>query len=57
MEKIYRENGYVYLRQENDVDGRFPTIYNLGKDSDDPRWKEEEENPKPKKRKRKKSED
>lgn len=55
METLYKENGYVYLRQENDAAGRFPTIYNLGKDPDDPRWEEEEDKPK-KKTKQKKDE-
>lgn len=54
MERIVKKDGYVYLIKENSNDGRFKTWYNMGKDSDDPRWKEEEENPKPKKKKTKK---
>ena len=50
MERIVKKDGYVYLVKENSNDGRFKTWYNMGKDSDDPRWKEEEENQKPKKR-------
>lgn len=49
MEKIIRMNGFVYLVQDWDKKG-FETYYNLGKDSDDPRWKEE----KPKQNKGKK---
>ena len=60
MEKIVRKNGYVYLVQDWDKKG-FETYYNLGKDVDDPRWKEEVEEmlqEKPKKGKKKqKSED
>ena len=55
MEKIVRKNGYVYLVQDWDKKG-FETYYNLGKDVDDPRWKEEVEEmlqEKPKKGKKK----
>ena len=40
MNKIVKKDGYVYLVQENDAYGRFPTYYNMGKDSDDPRWED-----------------
>ena len=33
-------NGYVYLVEGWEKKG-FEAYYNLGKDSDDPRWKEE----------------
>ena len=56
MEKIIKKDGYVYLVQDWDRKG-FETFYNLGKDPDDPRWKEEEEKPKQKKTKSKKDED
>lgn len=38
MENIIRKNGYVYL-----VKGEkgFETFYNMGKDENDPMWKEE----------------
>lgn len=54
MERIIKKNGYVYLLQENDSQGRFNTYYYLGKDPDDPMWKEEDEKPKQKKGKTKK---
>lgn len=41
MEKIVRKNGYVYLVQDWDKKG-FETYYNLGKDVDDPMWKDDE---------------
>lgn len=51
MEKIIKMNGYVYL-----VEGwekkNFKTYYNLGKDPDDPRWKEELDKPKQNKNKK-----
>lgn len=47
MEKIIKKDGYVYLVENWDRKG-FETFYNLGKDNDDPRWKEEE---KPKQKK------
>ena len=58
MDKIIKKDGFVYLVQ-GDKKG-FETFYNMGKDIDDPRWKEEVEEmsqEKPKKRKEKKSED
>lgn len=55
MERIIKKNGFVYLVQDWDRKG-FETFYNLGKDPDDPRWKEEEEKPKQKKTKVKKDE-
>lgn len=42
MEKIIKMNGYVYAYDANDKKG-FETFYNLGKDIDDPRWKEGED--------------
>ena len=42
MEKIIKMNGYVYAYDLNDKKG-FETYYNLGKDVDDPIWKEEVE--------------
>lgn len=56
MERIEKINGYVYLIEIKDVDGRFPTYYKLGKDPDDLRWFEKEEKPKQKKSKAKKDE-
>ena len=54
MNKIVRMNGFVYLVQDWDKKG-FETYHNLGKDPDDPMWKEEK--PKQKKGKIKKEED
>ena len=42
MEKIVKMNGYVYLVENFEKKG-FETYYNLGKDQDDPRWKDEAE--------------
>jgi hypothetical protein len=42
MEKIIKMNGYVYSYNLNDKKG-FETFYNMGKDPDDPRWKEGED--------------
>lgn len=42
MEKIIKMNGYVYAYDLNDKKG-FETFYNMGKDIDDPRWKEGED--------------
>jgi hypothetical protein len=53
MEKIVRMNGYVYLVHDWDKKG-FETYYNLGKDPDDPMWKEENEKPKQNKGKKEK---
>lgn len=53
MNKIVKKDGYVFLVKEDSNDGRFVTWYNLGKDSDDPRWKEEEEKPKKKTKQKK----
>ena len=39
MTRTERINGYVYL-VEGDRKG-FETLYNLGKDPDDPRWADE----------------
>lgn len=38
-----KKDGYVFLVEEHDAYGRFPTYYNLGKDINDPRWHEEVE--------------
>lgn len=58
MKKIISKDGYIYL-VEGDIG--FETYYNLGKDPDDPMWKEEVKEmniEKPKKnKKQKKSED
>lgn len=53
MKKIIKQNGYIYLREGYGV---FVTDYYLGKDPDDPRWKEEitELGIKPKKKNKKK---
>lgn len=48
MHYIEKKDGYVYLVQEDSNDGRFKTYYNMGKDYDDPMWKED----KPKKTKK-----
>ena len=40
MDKIIRMNGYVYLVENWDRKG-FETYYNLGKDENDPMWKDE----------------
>lgn len=56
MKYIEKKNGYVYLVQEDSNDGRFKTYYNMGKDIDDPMWKNEVESFKSIK-KSKKSED
>lgn len=40
MNNIVKMNGYVYLVQDWDKKG-FETYHNLGKDSDDPMWKDE----------------
>lgn len=42
MEKITKINGFVYLVKDFERKG-FETFYNLGKDIDDPMWKEEVE--------------
>lgn len=42
MEKIIKKDGYVYAYDANDKKG-FETFYNMGKDPDDPRWKEGED--------------
>ena len=55
MEKIIKQNGYVYLVQDLYRKG-FETYINMGKDPDDPRWYEKEEKPKQKKDKTKKDE-
>ena len=48
MEKIVKQNGYVYLVKDNDEAGRFQTFYNLGKDPDElekpKKTKKEDEN-------------
>lgn len=41
MGNIVKRDGFVYLVQGNKKG--FETYYNLGKDIDDPRWKEDEE--------------
>ena len=53
MNKIVKKDGYVY--QVYGTDG-FLTWRNMGKDPDDPRWKEEIEE-KPKKLKKTKKEE
>lgn len=40
MDKIVRQNGYVYLVKDFDRRG-FETFTNLGKDPEDPMWHEE----------------
>ena len=47
-----KKDGYVFLVQENDAYGRFPTYYNLGKDPNSPRWHEEVEEMNSKKKKK-----
>lgn len=42
MQKIIRKNGFVYLVENWDRKG-FETYHNMGKDIDDPKWKEEKE--------------
>lgn len=54
MERIEKINGYVYIVEGNRKG--FETYYNMGKDSEDPRWKEEDEKPKQKRNKTKKDE-
>lgn len=54
MEYILKKDGYVYLVKEHDVYGMHKTITNLGKDPDDPMWKEEVEEMKSKKKRTKK---
>lgn len=48
MDKIIKKNGYVYLVKNWDRKG-FETLYNMGKDPDDPMWQEED---KPKKKRK-----
>lgn len=43
MKYIEKKNGYVYLVEEHDAAGRFKTYYNMGKDPDDPMWKEDKQ--------------
>lgn len=43
MKYIEKKNGYVYLVEEHDAAGRFKTYYNMGKDIDDPMWKEDKQ--------------
>ena len=43
MKYIEKKNGYVYLVEEHDAAGRFNTYYNMGKDPDDPMWKEDKQ--------------
>lgn len=40
MQKIIKKNGFVYLVENWDRKG-FETYHNMGKDIDDPKWKEE----------------
>lgn len=54
MEYILKKDGYVYLVKEHDVYGMHKTITNLGKDPNDPMWKEEVEEMKSKKKSTKK---
>lgn len=53
MEKIIKKDGYVYLVKDNDSYGKFPTYYNLGKDSD---YWYDKDTPKPILKKKKKKE-
>lgn len=53
MNKIIRMNGFVYLVENWDRKG-FETYYNLGKDPDDPMWKDEVKEMKFNKKKNKK---
>lgn len=53
MEKIVKMNGYVYLVEGWDKKG-FETYYNLGKDENDPMWKDEVKEMKFNKKKNKK---
>lgn len=55
MDKIIKKDGYVILVLDYEKKG-FETYCNLGKDIDDPRWKEEIEE-KPKKLKNTKKEE
>ena len=48
MEQIIKKDGFVYLVQNWDRKG-FEIYHNMGKDFDDPRWKEQDEKPKQKK--------
>lgn len=43
MRTIEKKDGYVYFVKEDSNDGKFKTYYNIGKDPDDPRWKETNE--------------
>ena len=56
MDKIIKQNGYVYLEIWHDFEGKHKTMRNLGKDPDDPMWQEKEEKPKQKRGKAKKDE-
>lgn len=38
MKKIIKRNGFVYMAE---IEPAYSTWVNLGKDPDDPRWKEE----------------
>lgn len=38
-----KKDGYVFLVEEHDSHGLANTFYNLGKDPNSPRWKEEVE--------------
>ena len=53
MNKIIRMNGFVYLVENWDRKG-FETYYNLGKDENDPMWKDEVKEMKFNKKKNKK---
>lgn len=55
MEKIIKKDGYVYQVIEHDAYGRHATITNLGKDPDDPMWKEEVKEMKKKRKKKEES--
>lgn len=55
MERIIKKDGYVYL-VKGEKKG-FETFYNMGKDPDDPRWKEQVEKPKEKEEKPKQKEE
>ncbi len=52
MKKIVKKDGYVYLAE---IEPAYSTWVNLGKDIDDPRWKEEVEEMKIEKQKQKKT--
>ena len=52
-----KKDGYVFLVEEHDAYGLANTYYNLGKDIDDPMWKEEVKEMSQEKPKKKKNEE